>query len=484
MEFFTWKDTLAQLDRETRDENKSLKNRLMSIVYDNQFISTAIVTQFPFPLIPNERCGVWYCDPDTYKQTCYFKSTDGHTDQWDFSTKRLNFHLLNTLAESEGVVIIDSTRRGKSVPDALSKTIPIWAAVLNYIMLEKMGKPFEIEDILFVPPGVVSKNEYNSISKKLPSLVEKLKAIDAFDAEKWYNMVGGKVLKPIWVCPPSFITEENIKSNIGNPNDQKNKPLDEAVDIIPLYLVTVSRQAQDGSQKMDGFTYVQGAADDHELWSEGLTPEMFWKRFEFFADIRNSDKELHTVVDNMVMLEKSRHSEPDNIDEVFLHRHQMTESLTLGLAVGGSIIGNKIYSQLKENYDQVIIFCNDVTLKASDELTADGVVKICNMPSFSKKSSRELRQKLPELYKSIHTTISNGGKTLLACNLGGDISAAVLLSVLVKDYSEDWEFEPDVEHPASKVIIKKHLAKMASKMNGRNPNVSRTTLNSVNDFLM
>lgn len=484
MEFYTWKDTLAELDRERRDENKSLKNRLMSIAYDNQFINYAVVPRFVFPLIPNERCGVWYCDPDTYKQTCYFKSTDGHTDQWDFSTKRLNFHLLNTLAEHEGVVIIDSTRRGKKIPDALSKTIPIWAAVLNYIMLEELGKTFEVEDVLFLPPGTVSKNEYNSICKKIPSLVDKLKTMDAFDAEKWHKMVGDKLLRPMWVFPPSFMTEENIKTDIGDPNDHKNKLLYEGFDSIPLCLVTVSRQAQDGSQKMDGFTYVQGAADDHELWSEGLTPEMFWKRFDFFTDIRHSDKELHIAVDNMVMLEKAKHSEPDNVDEVFLYRHKMTESLTLGLAVGGSIIGNKIYDQLKENYDQVIIFCNDITLKLSEELIADGIIKICNMPSFSKKSSRDLRQKLPDLYKSVHTTITNGGKTLLACNLGGDISAAVLLSVLVKDYSEDWKFEPDVEHPANKVIIKKHLAKMTSKMNGRNPNVSRTTLNSVNDFLM
>ncbi|KAG0671160.1 hypothetical protein C6P45_001173 [Maudiozyma exigua] len=484
MEFYNWRETLAELDREVRDENKSLKNRLMSIVYDNEFINYGIIPRFPLPLIPNERCGVWYCDPDTYKQTCYFKSTDGHTDQWDFSTKRLNFHLLNTIAEYEGVTIIDSTRRGKKIPDALSKTIPIWAAVLNYIMLEKIGKSFEVEDVLFVPPGTVSKNEYNSICKKLPSLVDKLKALDVFDAEKWHKMVNGRILRPMWVCPPSFILEENIETNIEDPNEHKNKLLEEGFEPLLLCLVTVSGQAQDGTQKMDGFTYVQGAADDHELWSDGLTAEMFWRRFEFFSDIRNSDKALHTAVENMVMMEKMKHSEPDNMDEVFLHRHQMTEALTLGLAMGGSRIGNKIYEQLKENYDQVILFCNDITLKLSDELIADGIIEIRNMPSLSKTSSRNLRKKLPELYESVHSTIANSGKTLLACNLGGDISAAVLLAVLVKDYSVDWEFEPEVEHPANKIIIKKHLAKMASKMNGRNPNVNRTTLNSVNDFLM
>ena len=33
-------------------------------------------------------------------------------------------------------IIVDSTRRGKRMPDALSKTIPIWCAVLNRLLFE------------------------------------------------------------------------------------------------------------------------------------------------------------------------------------------------------------------------------------------------------------------------------------------------------------------------------------------------------------
>ena len=31
-------------------------------------------------------------------------------------------------------IIVDSTRRGKSMPDALSKTVPIWCAVINRLL--------------------------------------------------------------------------------------------------------------------------------------------------------------------------------------------------------------------------------------------------------------------------------------------------------------------------------------------------------------
>jgi tRNA A64-2'-O-ribosylphosphate transferase len=112
--------------------------------------------------------------------TVYFKSTDGHHGQWRFSTIRLNLHVLEACCEHGGCIIVDATKRGKSFPvrcvrcpglnhfmllqpgdtcgcaacfqhatcmctsrcgrphvpiaslqDALAKTIPIWAAVIN-----------------------------------------------------------------------------------------------------------------------------------------------------------------------------------------------------------------------------------------------------------------------------------------------------------------------------------------------------------------
>ena len=68
--------------------------------------------------------------------------------QWDFSMKRANLHLIPLIqprhqqqpqddeasvdqagsgatTELTGCVLIDSTRRGKRYPDALSKTVPI-----------------------------------------------------------------------------------------------------------------------------------------------------------------------------------------------------------------------------------------------------------------------------------------------------------------------------------------------------------------------
>eukprot|EP00537_Pseudo-nitzschia_pungens_P015424 CAMPEP_0172404126 /NCGR_PEP_ID=MMETSP1061-20121228/61933_1 /TAXON_ID=37318 /ORGANISM="Pseudo-nitzschia pungens, Strain cf. pungens" /LENGTH=257 /DNA_ID=CAMNT_0013138781 /DNA_START=156 /DNA_END=926 /DNA_ORIENTATION=- len=106
-------------------------------------------------VIANERCGSWYVphsfvsDDDSAEtttasssdhfasaQSCYFKSTDGHVNIWEFSLKRLNLELLErTIAMGDGgCVLVDSSVR-KVLPDSFSRTIPIWATVLNRIAL-------------------------------------------------------------------------------------------------------------------------------------------------------------------------------------------------------------------------------------------------------------------------------------------------------------------------------------------------------------
>lgn len=63
-----------------------------------------VAEQYSLPLIANERCGSWYISPDAKKGSAYFKSTDGHTGQWDFSFRRLNLQLLPLANEYGGLV--------------------------------------------------------------------------------------------------------------------------------------------------------------------------------------------------------------------------------------------------------------------------------------------------------------------------------------------------------------------------------------------
>ena len=43
-------------------------------------------------------------------------------------------HLITNAPIPRRIILVDSTRRGKHLPDALSKTVPIWCAVMNRLL--------------------------------------------------------------------------------------------------------------------------------------------------------------------------------------------------------------------------------------------------------------------------------------------------------------------------------------------------------------
>ena len=93
----------SQIVGDLKRSNLSIPNRLRSICEDAAFVEE-VVEAFARPLVANERCGSWYIDPKMKAASAYFKSTDGHTTQWSFSTRRLNLHLLKLIDENDGYV--------------------------------------------------------------------------------------------------------------------------------------------------------------------------------------------------------------------------------------------------------------------------------------------------------------------------------------------------------------------------------------------
>lgn len=66
-------------------------------------------------------------------------------------------------------ILVDSTRAGKRIPDALSKTVPIWCAVINRALLkiypELATDGWDTK--LYTPPQVVSAQEHAQIETRL-----------------------------------------------------------------------------------------------------------------------------------------------------------------------------------------------------------------------------------------------------------------------------------------------------------------------------
>lgn len=94
--------------------------------------------------------------------------------EWGFSLRRLNLQLLEVVEKRGGAVIVDSTRRGKSMPDALSKTVPIWCCVINRALFgenKDTGRTSE-ELNLFTPPNAVGESEHAQIEKRIDGFVK------------------------------------------------------------------------------------------------------------------------------------------------------------------------------------------------------------------------------------------------------------------------------------------------------------------------
>lgn len=276
-----------------RKLEKSPWNRLHSIDEDARWVEqVADALPGDLPFVANLRCGAWYLSPkvrdgsadETY---CYFKSTDGHANEWSFSLKRPNLDVARVIQQRGGVVIVDSTRRGKSLPDALSKTIPIWCAVLTEASRRKYGgdggvihdastttvhmaPPFrEVnaskETTLRTPRHQVPPSEHAQMERRISAWVEQLLHSDLPIPQL------DRPLLPFFLTRPASATDE------AQTITQLSQSCLPTTQCYPVVLLSASRRVEVPTSSLDGsFYYTQGSGDDEELWSFGLSPKLFW----------------------------------------------------------------------------------------------------------------------------------------------------------------------------------------------------------------
>ncbi|KAI1377270.1 initiator tRNA phosphoribosyl transferase [Hypoxylon crocopeplum] len=432
--------------------NLSITNRLRSIREDADFISD-VAAAFSRPLIANERCGSWYIPPEKKVGSAYFKSTDGHTGQWRFSTRRLNLNLLGIIGENDGCIIVDSTRRGKRMPDALSKTIPIWCCVLNHVIFPETPAFHE----LYTPPNTVSQSEHAQIESRISEHVDSLKALDInVDALRQQLK---KPLRPVWVTQESQLI-----------------PTDEIFDDFhPVICCTSSRRVLGGEMSEGG--YIQGAGDDTENWALGLTPPVFWRHADTL--LSTSETDLPDLVRSLV---SNQVADINTLSPKQVAPCLFVSCLPLTNPSSPSICTIAIYSKTTDPESWV----------KSPLLMEVGVGK-------HKLASRNLRLALPRISAFVRqylsrppnsspsddadTRASEPKQILISCETGRDISVGVALALLCHDFDGQGDFNPQIlssSHNKSDIRVK--LSRIMTKFPEANP--SRTTLQSVNSFLM
>lgn len=338
-------------------------------------------------------------------------------------------------------VVVDSTRRGKSMPDALSKTIPIWSAVLNRLLFPARSDCHDFQK----PEDVVSNSEGAQIEARLDLWVEQLRGLE-LDIDALRRKVSNHPLRIVWQRPGDAIPDSTRSSK----------------DHSVLVLCTASNHSSHETSATS--SYVQGAADDPESWSLGLAATAFWQHAA--ALLAASEDELPALIESL--------NDPSASDGAPLAPVLIRPTRNIWIANNAAAHTNCA------NYD-VVITCGI-------GLTEDvNVRKKCQWISLAcgpgKMGSRQLRTELAKL-EHLFPSIEAETRVLVTCATGTDFAVGVALALLCRCFGNDGKLTHHGNDNiiVNKMSIKQRLSWIMVEMPDASP--SRATLQSVNAFLM
>ncbi|KAF9228467.1 initiator tRNA phosphoribosyl transferase [Gyrodon lividus] len=454
---------LAKLRKESQD----IFNRLHSIAEDAAFVRQVHQHYPDLPLLPNMRCGAWYTNPKIAStERAYFKSTDGHTNNWSFNLRRPNLHILPLIVKHSGIILVDSTRAGKRIPDALSKTVPIWCSVINCAILKKSVEihPQNWDTMLYTSSGVVSPQEHSQIERKIDVWASEL-AASFYELPKLEHP-----LRPIWITPATSAFPRL-------PVEGARRAF------YPIVCVSASKQVADGvERRATGFSYVQGSGDDHELWSMGLTPTIFWDNHDGILRARRS--ELPELIRSLLSVSSSVYDSSDPT--------QALKAAPIERVFGLLLICSAATLQLKPllaAHPEMALLCltskdPGLSINVTELPTEDSRI-LCIQTTEGKKGQHHfLNTVLPQSMPFIQSHLQRGHKVCIACDNGTDISIGVCVAALAKYFRADGSFYPKGNEQGylSKDMVKTRLQWIIASYPQANP--SRTTLKRVHDFLL
>ncbi|KAF9029360.1 initiator tRNA phosphoribosyl transferase [Hymenopellis radicata] len=428
------RDALAEIRREASD----IYNRLHSIEEDTIFVETVAKSYPDLPLLPNLRCGAWYTNPDIATAVpAYFKSTDGHFSNWSFNLRRPNLHLLPLIAERNGIVLVDSTRAGKKISDALSKTVPIWCAVVNRAIRIRYPRRKQLAGTT-----ILSAQEHAQIALRIDKWADDLSK-SSYDVP---NLA--RPLRPLWITPAT-----------------SNFPDVDALSCFPIICVSASKQISDGLERRSGgFSYIQGSADDHEAWGMGLTPDLFWR---FHDELLTTPRSrLPGLISTLVTTSAARPG----------------RQATCISKSGGRLLlcANGDVADEDPACAHLIVTTSDAECTSLNPSTS---VLVLKAQAGKKGQHHFLSTVLPQSIAFIRTCLSKDQRICVSCDSGNDIAAGIVLVALQLFFGEDGEYCGEKKQ---QVVNKKTLHTRLEWIISDRPEVnpSRSTLKRINEFLL
>ncbi|OMP89270.1 tRNA A64-2'-O-ribosylphosphate transferase [Diplodia seriata] len=346
------------------------------------------------------------------------------------------------------------------MPDALSKTVPIWCAIWNALLFPS---PDPTTIPLHLPPTTVSASEHAQIASRLPSFLAAARALN-LPLDRLRGLVK-KPLRPLWVTRDSPL-----------PNDDDDEEEEEGEgtkpafpDFHPVILCTASRRVPGGEASEGG--YVQGAGDDSEGWACGLTAPLWWEHAE--ALLRASEAELPGVIGELVAA--GGQGRGGGVDAAAVV--QMAPAGWVWVCAADALREEAT----KQQFDAVIE-CGG----APDEALARRLPKggyLHFKCGTGKLGSRDLRSEVSKIEGFVRRRrLDAATKLAICCQTGKDLSVGVALAVLCLYTDDEGRPTPTTPTPTiTKPFIRQRLSWIMTAHPTASP--SRATLQSINAFL-
>eukprot|EP01028_Stygiella_incarcerata_P013946 TRINITY_DN868_c0_g1_i8.p1 TRINITY_DN868_c0_g1~~TRINITY_DN868_c0_g1_i8.p1 ORF type:complete len:472 (-),score=116.37 TRINITY_DN868_c0_g1_i8:1929-3296(-) len=433
---------MGRAQRDIRKAEHSLFHRLHSIDLDSKYVTSVRIHFSDYPVLGNLRCGTWY--QPSFTDTCYFKSSDGHYRKYDFSVSRLNLHVAFHAFSKRGVLIVDSTQKGKRYPDSFSKSIPMWCSIMNYLiyyhggldtekkeewdgLLERCGRVGDEEeedierrrwkpsDFLWLP-GWVPPTEESMITDKLPLFVKKSldHGVDVSDLARHAD----SPLRCIW-------THQGVNHEKLNLKDR--------FPFVPV--ICCSASDPDHPKRSTSFTYIQGAADDPESWAHGLTPELFWTHHD---ELLGDSVICESVAASITRSQKLGFMD---ISSSQSHEHPCSCWTVIGntkIAVGRI---DTFHPDHSEGVAAVVIIHPVGPLGSVDEMQTKMTIPCLRIPmkqTLKDKNSLQVHMHdVQDLFEKVYKSLSLKKVFLIVCENGLNASCAAALALLSMFYDEN-----------------------------------------------
>lgn len=298
------------------------------------------------------------------------------------------------------------------------------------------------------PSEVVSDSEHAQIEERLDRFVEEVRRLDLNLGELRAKVE--KPMRPYWVTPATSL-------------DSLSKPSDDDTFVTVVLCTASSKPSMEVRNEPD---YVQGAADDHEAWSCGLTAPVFW---------RNIETLLNTAEDEL----------PAKIAEL-VKDSTTTKDVSLPALIKPTtsvFVGDESTIEHASSNIDILVYCGPVVDPVIRERIETRGGKIIHLSCTSgKNGSRQLRTSLQNL-EGLEKIEMPDPTILIAGQDGKDMAVGAALAVVCSFVDESGKLNCVNRQPiTNKAEIKKRLSWIIVSKPDAAP--SRATLQSVNSYLM